>query len=84
MSEQITNENYYDRTDVFSVSQVKSFMTCEERAWAEYVGKYTRPHSDALVLGSYIDVMLTGTDAEAEAFREAHPEMFSSRGQTKG
>lgn len=80
----LTQENYYDRTDLFSVSQVKSFMDCEERALAEIDGRYARPHSDALTLGSYIDVRLTGTDAEVDAFREGHPEMFSSRGPTKG
>lgn len=80
----ITQENYYEHNDVFSVSQVKSFMTCEERAQAEYLGTYTRPHSDALVLGSFIDVQLTGTDEEIEAFKEQHQEMFSSRGPTKG
>lgn len=82
-SSEITNENYYDRTDVFSVSQIKSLMQCEECAMAEYMGKYVR-RSDALTLGSYIDVQLTGTDAEADLFREAHPEMYSSRGPTKG
>lgn len=82
-SNNITPENYYEHTEVFSVSQVKSFMDCEERALAEYMGKYKR-ESDALTLGSYLDVRLTGTDTEVDEFREAHPEMFSSRGPTKG
>ena len=84
MSEPITQESYYERTDVLSVSQVKSYMRCEDRAQAEYLGRYVRPQTEALTIGSYIDVMLTGTDAEVEEFRDAHPEMFSSRGPTKG
>lgn len=84
MGEPITAENYYQRTDVMSVSQLKSFMDCEARALAECEGAYARPGSEALTLGSYIDVQLTGTDAEADEFREAHPEMYSTKGATKG
>mgnify|MGYP002624536958 CR=1 FL=1 len=74
----------------FSVSQLKSFLGCpakpgcEARAVAELYGEYKRPQSDALTIGSYIDISLTGTDEELETFMEEHPEMFSSRGPTKG
>lgn len=85
-------DDYYGRDAnlrYFSVSQIKSFLGCpakhgcEARAVAELYGEYEQPHSDALVIGSYIDVMLTGTDEEQAAFIETHPEMFSTHGPTK-
>lgn len=73
-----------------SCSQVKQFIgapgiqKCEARAIAELRGEYQRPESEALTFGSYIDVQLTGTAEEQDQFMEDHPEMFSSRGATKG
>lgn len=81
-----TDANY----EYMSTSQLKAFLgtpgitACEERALAEVTGQYVRPDSKALLLGSYIDVMLTGTEDEQHEFRESHPEMISSRGTTKG
>ena len=37
-----------------SVSQFKSFMECEAKALAELKGEYSRPHSQALTVGSYV------------------------------
>ena len=80
-----TDANY----EYMSASQLKSFigtpgiMACEERALAELSGRHVRDNK-ALLIGSYIDVMLTGTEDEQHAFRESHPEMISSRGPTKG
>ena len=74
----------------FSVSQLKSFIGCpakagcEARAVAELYEEYKRPQSDALLFGSYIDVQLTGNQAEQAQFIDDHPELFSSRGPTKG
>ena len=88
-----TNEQYYGteaNMRYMSASQLKSFLgtpgiaACEERAVMEAQGLWTRLESKALVIGSYIDVMLTGTEDEQHAFRESHPEMISSRGPTKG
>lgn len=88
-----TAEDYYGRDanyEYMSASQLKSFIgtpgiaACEERALADISGQYVRPHSNALTVGSYVDVMLTGTESEQHEFREAHPEMISSRGPTKG
>ena len=88
-----TSEVYYGHDanlEYMSASQLKQFLGtpgirgCEERALAELSGQYVRPHSNALVVGGYVDVMLTGTEDEQHAFREAHPEMYSSRGPTKG
>ena len=88
-----TSAQYYGQQANFefmSASQVKSFIgtpgiqACEDRAVAELNGLYVRPESNALTIGSYIDVMLIGTEQEQHEFRDAHPEMFSSRGSTKG
>lgn len=88
-----TSEQYYGHDanyEYMSASQVKAFLgtpgiaACEERALAELSGQYVRPASNALTVGSYVDVMLTGTEDEQHEFRESHPEMISSRGPTKG
>lgn len=73
-----------------SCSQVKPFIgvpgihKCEARAVADLYGEFQRGESDALTFGSYIDVQLTGTQEEQDRFVEQHPDMFSSRGPTKG
>lgn len=85
--------DYYGReanTEYMSASQVKSFLgfparpACEAEAIAELTNEWERPSSDALTFGSYIDVMLTGTQEEQEQFIEDHPAMFASKGPTKG
>lgn len=88
-----TSEEYYGHDanyEYMSASQLKAFLgtpgitACEERAVAELAGMYERPYSSALTIGSYVDVMLTGTEDEQHEFRESHPEIISSRGPTKG
>ena len=86
------NEGNYYNTEInmayVSVSQYKSFMgtpdtePCEALALAEAKGEYTRPsHSTSLLIGSYVDAALTG---DLEVFKLEHPEIYSSRGSTKG
>lgn len=86
-------EDYYGteaNLEYLSASQLKSFLgtpgitACEERALADLSGQYVRAYNKALTVGSYVDVMLTGTEQEQHEFRESHPEMISSRGPTKG
>ena len=60
----LTNGNYYSakaNQEFMSVSQWKSFQKCEAMAMAELRGEYERPKSKALLLGSFVDEMLTGT-----------------------
>lgn len=60
----LTNRNYYGKSAnqaFMSVSQFKSFQKCEAMAMAELKGEYERPQSKALLLGSFVDEMLTGT-----------------------
>ena len=60
----LTNGNYYGKKasqEFMSVSQFKQFQKCEAMALAELRGEYERPKSKALLLGSFVDEMLTGT-----------------------
>ena len=60
----LTNKNYYGakaNNEFMSVSQFKTFQKCEAMALAELKGEYERPKSKALLLGSFVDEMLTGT-----------------------
>lgn len=87
---ELTAENYYKDTSRLSFSQIVDFMGtpamrgCEARALAKISGEYREPPSDALILGSLVDVMITGTDEEKREFMESHPELYSSRGKTAG
>jgi hypothetical protein len=60
----LTNKNYYSQNsnqEYFSVSQFKDFARCEAMAMAKLRGEYEQPPSQALLLGSFVDEMLTGT-----------------------
>ena len=60
----LTNGNYYGakaNKEFMSVSQFKDFQRCEEMAMAKLKGEYEQPKSNALLLGSFVDEMLTGT-----------------------
>ena len=89
----LTSDNYYSdaaNMEYLSVSQIHDFIGsiavpgCEARALAKLNGEYREEPSDALLLGSLVDVMLTGNEEENEEFLADHPEMFSSRGATAG
>lgn len=59
----LTSKNYYGlkaSREFMSVSQFKQFQKCEAMAMAELNGEYERPKSKALLLGSFVDEMLTG------------------------
>lgn len=60
----LTNNNYYGakaNQEFMSVSQFKDFKRCEAMALAKLKGEYEQPKSNALLLGSFVDEMLTGT-----------------------
>ena len=60
----LTNGNYYGakaNSEFMSVSQFKDFQKCEAMAMAKLNGEYEQPKSSALLLGSFVDEMLTGT-----------------------
>ena len=82
----LTEDNYYsvdaDR-EYCSSSQLKSFKQCEARTMAVLNGTYTEEKSDALIFGSLVDA-LWENGGNLEEYAKDHPELFSSRGATKG
>lgn len=80
----LDDENYYSKEadlQYMSVSQFKSFLKCEAATMAKLIGKYEQPKTDALLIGNYVHAWIDGT---IEKFKEENPEIFSSRGSTKG
>lgn len=79
----LTNKNYFSpemNRKYMSVSQYKAFCECEAAALAEINGTYERPKSSALLIGSYVDEMLTGTKKSQEKFIiENYKELFNSK-----
>ena len=80
----LTETNYYSpesNRDYFSVSQYKDFMKCPAMAMAKLGGEYVPDFGRALLLGSYVDEMLTGTEESIKKFIVEHmPEMFKKNG----
>jgi hypothetical protein len=67
----LTNKNYYGakaNSEFMSVSQFKDFKKCEAMALAKIKGEYEQPKSKALLLGSFVDEMLTGTKKSKISF----------------
>ncbi|MGM9923368.1 MAG: PD-(D/E)XK nuclease-like domain-containing protein [Bacillus sp. (in: firmicutes)] len=80
----LTKDNYYTREadlHYMSVSQYKSFLKCEAATMAKLRGEYEQPKSDALLFGSYVHSWLEG---DLDNFKANNPELFSSRGSSKG
>ena len=81
----LTEENYYGREAAqkyMSVSQFKAFLTCPAAAMAELNGLWKRPETTALLVGSYVDAKLEGSEP-FERFVSAHPEIFRKDGSLK-
>lgn len=79
----LTNRNYFSKKanrEYMSVSQYKSFENCPECAMAELGGKWERPMTSALLVGSYVDAYFEGSLAK---FIKKHPECFRRDGSLK-
>ena len=80
----LTAESYYSPESnlaYFSVSQYKDFARCPAMAMAKLRGEYTPEYGRALLLGSYVDEMLTGTEESIKQFIVEHmPELFKKNG----
>ena len=75
----LTNANYHTTTankDYWSVSLFKEFDRCEASGLAMVRGDYEREKTTSLLVGSYVDAYVSGTQT---AFIEQHPEIFNSR-----
>lgn len=65
-----------------SVSQFKKFQKCEAAALAELKGEYTPDRGRALLLGSYVDEMLTGTvESQCKFVEENRADLFKKNGE---
>ena len=93
------NDLHIDESNYFSqevanryldVSTFKEFIGtparqgCEARAMARLKGEYTEEKTQALLMGSLVDEMLLGTPESLEKFMADNPQLYSSRGATKG
>lgn len=79
----LTNRNYYSpaaNLAYMSVSQFKSFRSCEAAAMAQLRGEWGQPMTTALLVGSYVDSFFEGTLPE---FCESHPEIYTKTGKLK-
>lgn len=75
----LNQDNYYSAEanwEYFSISQYKSFMACEARAMAELQGRYKRPVTKALLVGSFVDSFFEGT---LDSFIEENPAIFTRK-----
>ncbi len=81
----LSEHTYYSKEagrDYMSVSQFKNFQKCEAMAMAELNGEYIPERGRALILGSYVDEMLTGTKESQEKFvEENRAELFKKNGE---
>ena len=86
-----TDEEYYsiekDR-EYCSASQYKQLYslgtnTCEARFVATLNGEWKEEKSDALIFGSLTDALFE-RDGDLTEYSREHPELFSSRGASKG
>lgn len=81
----LTQANYYSKKanrEYFSVSQFKDFMKCPAMAMAKLNGDYIEETGRALILGSYVDEMLTGTrKSQMKFLEENQSELFKKNGE---
>lgn len=75
----LTDSNYYSleaNRDYFSVSQYREFVKCEAAAMASICGKYKRPTTRALLVGSFVDTYFEGT---LEKFLLENPAVYTRK-----
>lgn len=76
----LTSRNYYGKKasrEYMSVSQFKDFMKCPAMAMAKLNGIYKDEEKRALLLGSFVDEMLTGTyKSQIKFIAENYTELF--------
>lgn len=84
MNTELTNENYFSKKMIdryWSVSQFKAFDRCEASALAELRGEYDRGMTDALLVGTYVDAVISG---ETNEFEEKYGHlMFKKNGEIR-
>ena len=85
MKMNLNSGNYYGAAAnraYFSVSQYKDFQKCPAMAMAKLRGEYEPEFGRALLLGSYVDEMLTGTEESVKEFCAEHvADIFKKNGE---
>lgn len=80
----LTEKNYYGpkaSKEYMSVSQFKDFLKCPAMAMAKLKREYIPERGRALLLGSFVDEMLTGTEKSQAVFvEENRSELFKKNG----
>lgn len=79
----LTKENYFSHEanmEYMSVSQFKSFSSCEAAALAELNGEYERETTTSLLVGSYVDAHFDGV---LDLFKAQHTALFTRTGDLK-
>lgn len=75
----LKESDYYSKEanrKYFSVSQYKEFMKCEAAAMASICGKYERPVTRAILVGSFVDSYFEGT---LDEFIRQHPAVYTRK-----
>ncbi len=79
----LNKENYHSNEadqKYFSVSQFKSFVECEAKTMAKLNGVYKQPHSNALLVGSYVHAAFESDEAFNQFIEENNGAIFKARG----
>jgi len=82
----LTANNYHSpeaNQQYMSVSSYKNYLECEAMALASDRGEYKRTQSNECLVGSYLHAWNEGSEA-LEEFKANTPDMFSTKGPTKG
>lgn len=80
---QLNSQNYHSREanqHFMSVSQFKSAIECEAAMIAELKGVFTRPPSQAMLVGSYLHAAFESEEAFADFFEKEHDSIINTRG----
>lgn len=80
---QLTKDNYHSleaNQHYMSVSQFKQAMQCEAAMIAELKGEFTRPHSTALAVGSYLHAAFESDEVFGQYLEDNHDSIFKARG----
>jgi len=80
----LNNDNYFSleaNREYMSVSQYKDFWNCEAKALAKLSGEYEETEKECFIEGHFLHAWNEG---KLEEFKDNNPDMYSSRGATKG
>ena len=77
---QLSKENYYQPDEYMSVSQYKAFRDCSAKALAIQNGEWKTERTEALLVGSYVDAVLTEPDSLKDFLEENAKDIYKKNG----